>query len=256
VPVEIANPAYVLRTRQYGELDLIVTLLTESHGKITGIAKAAKHSRRRFGGTLEPFVHVRAVFRQRPHGDLVFLVRCEFLEALRTFSEDVGRFAAGCYVLDLTDRMTIGRESGHEIYRLLHDALGLLARGVPVEPVLRAFELHLLTASGYDPALDRCRGCGTDLARGDRAFLVVDRGGLTCRRCVPAGEVVRPFSAATVRVLAALAARPLHEAVHAGEIPSEARTVAEHLLAVVSSGPVRSRAFLARTRVDSPSAVR
>src|SRR5262249_33274729 len=92
VSVEIASRAYVLRTRPYGELDLIATLLTETHGKVTGIAKAAKHSRRRFGGTLEPFVHVRAVFRQRPHGDLVFFVRCELLQALRTFVADIDRF--------------------------------------------------------------------------------------------------------------------------------------------------------------------
>ena len=256
MPVEIASRAYVLRTRPYGELDVIATLLTERHGKVTGIAKAAKHSRRRFGGTLQPFVHVQAVFRQRPHADLVFLLRLELLAALRTFSEDVDRFAAGSYVLDLTDRMTIGRESGHEVHRLLHEALGLLDRGAPVEPVLRAFELHLLAASGYEPALDRCRGCGTDLGRADTAFLVVERGGLACRRCVPPGELVRPFSPATVRVLAALAARPLAEAVHVGPIPSEARTVAEHLLAAVTSGPVRSRAFLSHTRVDSPSAVR
>ena len=256
MPVEIQSPAYVLRTRQYGELDLIVSLLTEGHGKITGIAKAAKHSRRRFGGTLQPFVHVRAVFLQRPHSDLVFLVRCELLDAFRTFSEDVGRFAAGSYVLDLTDRMTIGRESSREVYRLLHHALGLLDRGVAIEPLLRAFELHLLTASGYEPALDHCRRCGADLTRGDTAFLVVERGGLTCRRCIPAGELVRPFSPATVRALAALASRPLDEAPEVGPIPAEARTVAEHLVATVSSGPVRSRAFLAHTRVDSPSPVR
>lgn len=254
--VEIASPAYVLRTRPYGELDVIATLLTDRHGKITGIAKAAKHSRRRFGGTLQPFVHVRAVFRQRPHGDLVFLVRFELLEAFRTFSESVERFAAGSYVLDVTDRMTIGRESSHEVFGLLHEALGLLDRGASIEPVLRAFELHLLAATGYEPALDRCRGCGTDLGRGDTAFLVVERGGLACRRCVPAGELVRPFAPSTVRVLAALATRPLAEAVEVGPIPVEARAVAEQMLATVTSGPVRSRALLARMRVDSPSAVR
>ncbi len=256
MPVETQSPAYVLRTRSYGELDVIATLLTAGHGKITGIAKAAKHSRRRFGGTLQPFVQVRAVFLQRPHSDLVFLVRCELLNALRTFAEDVGRFAAGSYVIDLTDRMTIGRESSDQVYRLVDEALTLLDRGVPVEPLLRAFELHLLTASGYEPALDRCRRCAIDLSRGDGAFLVVERGGLTCRRCIPPGELVRPFSPSTVRVLAALAARPLEEAPAVGPIPGEARTVAEHLVAMVSSGPVRSRAFLAHTRVDSPSPVR
>jgi DNA repair protein RecO (recombination protein O) len=256
VSVEIASPAYVLRTRPYGELDVIATLLTERHGKITGIAKAAKHSRRRFGGTLQPFVHVRAVFQQRPHSDLVFLVRCELLAALRSFSEDLDRFAAGSYVIDLTDRMTVGRESGHEVHRLLDEALGLLDRGMPIDPLLRAFELHLLATTGYEPALDRCRGCGTDIGGADTAFLVVERGGLACRRCVPPGELVRPMAPSTARVLAALATRPLAEAVDVGPIPSEARTVAEHLLAVVTSGPVRSRAFLSRSRVDSTPTVR
>ena len=116
----------MLRTRPYGELDVIATLLTEGHGKITGIAKAAKHSRRRFGGTLQPFVNVRAVFRQRPHADLVFLVRCELLRPLAVFSQDVDRFAAGSYVVELTDRMTVGRDSGREVYHLLHEALVLL----------------------------------------------------------------------------------------------------------------------------------
>jgi DNA repair protein RecO (recombination protein O) len=220
---------------------VIATLLTATHGKVTGIAKAAKHSRRRFGGTLEPFVHVRAVFRQRPHADLVFLVRCELLEALRSFTTDLDRFAAGAYVLDLTDRMTAGRESGAEIHRLLHEALGLLDRGAEVDPLLRAFELHLLTASGYEPALDRCRSCDASLAGGDTAFLVVARGGLTCRRCVPPDEVIRPFSPVTAAVLARLATSPLDAAAQAGPIPAEARSVAEHLLAAVVSGPIRSR---------------
>ncbi len=254
--VEIASPAYLLRSRQYGELDVIATLLTATHGKITGIAKAAKHSRRRFGGTLQPFVHVRAVFRQRPHADLVFLVRCELLDVRRSFSEDVDRFAAGSYLLDLADRMTVGRDSGPDVFRLLHEALALLDGGAPVEPLLRAFELHLLAASGYAPALGRCRGCDADLAEHDTAFLVVDRGGLTCRACVPPGELVRPFAPATARVLSALASRPLEESARSGHIPTEARAVAENMLANVVSGPLRSRAFLMRTRVDSPSSVR
>jgi DNA repair protein RecO (recombination protein O) len=253
---ETAARAYVLRTRPYGELDVIATLLTESHGKITGIAKAAKHSRRRFGGTLQPFVHVRVVFRQRPHSDLVFLVRCELLDTLPAFSADVDRFAAGSYVLDLTDRMVIGRESGHEVYRLVHEALVLLDRGAAPEPLLRAFELHLLGASGYAPALDRCRGCGVDLDGAEAVFLVIERGGLTCRRCVPPGELVRPFGRATARALATLASRTLADAATAVPLPSEARGVAEQLLAAVTSGPVRSRAFLSRSRVDSPTPVR
>src|SRR5207247_7539818 len=89
VPRELATSALVLRTRPYGESDRIVTLLTEQHGKLTGIAKGAKNSRRRFAGTLEPFVRIRAVFRQRTGTELAFLLRCEFLGVWRASSVPV-----------------------------------------------------------------------------------------------------------------------------------------------------------------------
>jgi DNA repair protein RecO len=152
--------------------------------------------------------------------------------------------------------MTVGRDSGREVYHLLHQALTLLDRQAPIEAVLRAFELHLLTATGYAPALDRCRGCSTSLHRGDTAFLVVERGGLSCRRCIPPGELVRPFAAETARVLSQLATRPLADAAAIGPIPAEARVVAEHLLTAVATGPIRSRAFLTRSRIDSTPPVR
>src|SRR5262249_4352929 len=173
----------------------IVTFITEQHGKVTGIAKGAKNSKRRFAGTLEPFVHVRVFFRQRSASDLVFLLRCELIEALRGITADIDRFAAGSYVLDLTDRMVLGRESGAEVYTLVREALALLAGGAAPDPLLRAVEMHLLRASGYAPAFDRCRVCG---ALADTAlFLAVERGGLLCRRCVPPGAPVRPVGVET-----------------------------------------------------------
>jgi DNA repair protein RecO (recombination protein O) len=244
----------VLRTRAFGESDRIVTLLTAQHGKITGIAKGAKNSRRRFAGTLEPFVHIRAVFRQRPSSELVFLLRCELLSALRGFSRDLDRFAAGSYVLELTDRLVFGRESGSDIYDLVHEALTLLDAGSSTSPVLRAFELHMLTATGYAPALDRCRSCGT---AAEALFLDAERGGVACRRCVTAGRVVKPVTPETMRVLARLAATPLGEAAAAPDsIPVEAAAAAEHLIAAVVQGPLRTREFMLRARVDSPGFVR
>jgi len=255
---ELVTPALVLRTRPYGESDRIVTLITEQHGKVTGIAKGAKNSRRRFAGTLEPFVLVRAVFRQRASSDLVFLLRCELVGTLRAFTRDLDRFAAGSYVLELIDRMVFGREPGREVYALVHDALTLLDAGAPADPVLRAFELHLLAASGYAPALDRCGACGRAGDGEAPRYLARERGELVCRRCVRAGEPVRPVTAAAARELARLARRPLAEAAAGTDaaILHEAASVTEQLLAAVTSGPARSLDLLGRTRVDSPQGVR
>lgn len=256
---EIVTLAFVLHARPFGESDRIVTLLTEDHGKVSGIAKGAKNSRRRFGGTLEPFLLIRAVFRQRSASDLVFLLRCELVQVLRTFTLDLDRFAAGSYLLELVDRMVLGRESGRDIYRLLHDGLSLIDGGASCEPLLRAFELHLLAASGYAPAFDRCVVCGLAADDSRALYLSVERGGLLCRPCVRPGEAVRPLGSTAVGALAALAARPLAEATAATSDPgvlAEAAAAAEHLLAGVTTGPVRSRAFMARNRIDSPSTVR
>ena len=253
MPVELSTPAFVLRTRPYGESDLIVTFITERHGKLTGIGKGARNSRRRFPGTLQPFLHVRLVFNQRSATDLVFLLRCELLESLRGITHELERYAAASYVLDLTDRMVLGQESGAEVYDLVREALGLLAAGAPLDPLLRAVELHLLRASGYAPAFDRCRRCGTppDTA----LFLAVERGGLLCRRCVPPNERVVPVGVETAALLTRLAAGSLAEAA-GGHGLEEASRVTMELLAGATSGPVRSRAFLARARIDSPPSLR
>jgi DNA repair protein RecO (recombination protein O) len=258
VPRELATPAFVLRTRPYGESDRIVTLMTEQHGKLTGIAKGAKNSRRRFGGTLEPFVRILAVFQQRPTSDLVFLLRCELLGVWRAFTRDLDRFAAGSYVLELTDRMILGREPGREVYRLLYDALALLDGGAATDPVLRAFELHLLAATGYAPALDRCRACGVAAGEAGVLYLTVERGGFVCRTCVRPGEVVRPIAGRTVRELARLAASPLADAASGADpnVLGDAASVAEQLIGAVTSGPVHARELIARTRVDSPRGLR
>lgn len=233
----------MLRTRPYGESDRIVTLITATQGKVTGIAKGAKNSRRRFAGTLEPFVCIRASFRHRQSTDLVFLLRCELVQALRTFTRDLERYAAGSYVLELADRMVHGREPGAEVYRLVRDAVVLLDGGAAVSPLLRAFELHLLAATGYAPDLDRCRRCGRPTA--DPAYLAAARGGLFCRACVPPNEPVRVVSRAASLALTRLAQAPLADAGGAMP-PPEATAVTEQLLAAVITAPMRSRAFLER----------
>jgi DNA repair protein RecO (recombination protein O) len=242
--VEITTDALVLRTRPYGESDRIVTLITATQGKVTGIAKGAKNSRRRFAGTLEPFVCIRASFRHRPSTDLVFLLRCELVKALRTFTRDLERYAAGSYVLELADRMVHGREPGAEVYRLVREAVVLLDAGIAVTPLLRAFELHLLAATGYTPDLGHCRGCGRPTP--DPAYLAAARGGLFCRACVPVNEPVRAVSRAASSALTRLARAPLADAADGTLLPAEATGVTEQLLAAVITAPMRSRAFLER----------
>ena len=55
------SEAIVLRTYPLREADLLVTLFTRLEGKVNGVARSAKKSKRRFGGALEPLTYVRAI---------------------------------------------------------------------------------------------------------------------------------------------------------------------------------------------------
>ena len=64
----LSTVGIVLRRREYGDFDLIVTFLTQDHGKITLIAKSAKKSAKRFPGILEPFSQLQISFRKSQIG--------------------------------------------------------------------------------------------------------------------------------------------------------------------------------------------
>src|SRR5499427_3856541 len=106
MPVEESSPAIVLRARDYAEADRIVTLLTRDFGKLSGIAKGAKASRRRFERKLEPFTNAMLYFRRRPHGQLIFITRAERLEGAPREFDDLGQIALGSYMLELADALT------------------------------------------------------------------------------------------------------------------------------------------------------
>ena len=53
------SEAIVLRTYPLREADLLVTLFTRTEGKVRGVARSAKKSKRRFGGALEPLTLVK-----------------------------------------------------------------------------------------------------------------------------------------------------------------------------------------------------
>ena len=209
-PAETNTPAIVIRARAFGDADKIVTFLTRDLGKVSGIAKGAKHSKRRFVNVLEPFTHVTARLRLRPNSDLAFISACELIDAHHAFARDLAKFARASYVLELTDRMVRGREAGAEVYELVRNVLTLLeGPSATADGVLRAFDLHLLRLTGYEPVLDRCRRCGTLADSVETLYVYAARGGVLCGGCRGDGRAY-VVSRATLQRLCALASTPLN----------------------------------------------
>ena len=246
MPAEESTSAIVLRARDYSESDRIVTLLTRDFGKLSGIAKGAKASRRRFERKLEPFSHVMLFFRRRPHGQLVFITRAERGESVPpALEDDLGKIALGSYMLELADALTSEEAEAAAAYRVLLDALDVLGRGVASHALRHAYELKLLGATGYGLEFGRCRLCGCVEAETGTVYFVAARGGVICTRCranAPEGAV--RLSAANAAILARLNTASFDEASALTHGGADGALALARFLASILDRKLRSVEFL------------
>jgi DNA repair protein RecO (recombination protein O) len=197
------TPAIVLRTWPFGESDKIVSFLTESHGKLTGIAKGAKRSRKRFVNSLEPFSLVNLRFQDRAHSNLAFIVASDLAVGFKHLLTSLEKISFASYLVEITDGLIGERDENHLVFRHLKDGLTHLDERSTSLTFLTSFELKLLKLAGYQPLLDSCRRCGRE--RWDQCptrwhFSPRD-GGILCESCSRLRKEIFSLSAATLEIL-------------------------------------------------------
>src|ERR671923_3096688 len=92
------TPAIVLRSRPFGESDKIVSFLSENYGKLTGIAKGAMRSRKRFVNSLEPFSLVNLRFQDRPHSNLAFILASDLSLGFKHLATSLEKISYASYL--------------------------------------------------------------------------------------------------------------------------------------------------------------
>ena len=192
--MSILDLAIVIRSQPFKERDRLVTFMTENHGRLSGIAKGAIHSKR-FGGSLDLFTCSEIRFKEGRSSELVFIeeanIRRDFLE-LRTQLENMS--AAG-YFADLCYRLTEEKHPSREIFLLLAHFLKLLETAHVTYEIVRAFEIKLLERLGWAPVLEECVACEAPFFQEElppeESFvaLAIEKGGFLCHRCSKARNV-------------------------------------------------------------------
>ena len=172
------SEAIVLRTYPLREADLLVTLFTRNEGKVKGVARSAKKSKKRFGGALEPMTYVQVFYDDREGRELARLDACEVIESPLATEMTYPRAAALAHVAELLDELLPEREASDAIFRLTLSVLSRL-RGSEIWMPVTYFELWLTRLVGFLPDLSECMACGKPL-NGSRAFFHVLADGLMC----------------------------------------------------------------------------
>jgi DNA repair protein RecO (recombination protein O) len=182
----IRTEALILRSVDLGESDRILHLLVPEIGRLPVIAKGARRSVRRFSGTLDLFNHVKIQVDIRRPNSLARLDQASLIDPFLAMRSETARFALGCYLLELFDRLAPERGVRADMRRLFSFALGALRMVAERAPNLRLrtlIELRALDALGLRPEFSRCVRCGsTPAGRGPIGFHVAE-GGVVCDPC-------------------------------------------------------------------------
>jgi DNA repair protein RecO (recombination protein O) len=171
----IKTQAIVLRRVEYSEADFILTLLTPHHGKISAIAKGVRRPTSKLSGHVELYHHLHMLLRQGRNLHIVSQVelRNPFLE----LGVDLEHIGYASHFAELIDRFTIdNEESTAAFYLLLAGLKWLTEPEVDLRLAARYFEIKLLEAMGYAPALFVCAMSGEQLAASDHFYSAADGG--------------------------------------------------------------------------------
>ncbi|MSP39221.1 MAG: DNA repair protein RecO [Deltaproteobacteria bacterium] len=210
MPPSLVTPAIVLRSRPFGESDRIVSFLTADFGKITGIAKGAMRSRKRFVNSLEPFAQVNLHFQDRAQSGLAFIVAADLVVGYRHLARSLETISHAAYLVEITDGLVGEREESMAVYHHLRDGLRRLEEHGTSFRLLIAFELKLLRLVGYQPVLDNCKRCAHEFPDPEITlwyFSPAD-GGVLCNSCASVRREALPLGAKAIEILTALQAEP------------------------------------------------
>ena len=199
--------AIVLRSLDYGESDRIITFYTDDFGKLTGIAKGARRSKKRFPNALELFSCSNILFSKRSRGGLALIESCNVITHYPGIRSDLEKTLVASYFIDLTNQFTQEGEKNRSLFQLLQNFLEIIDTGNNSDIITRLFELRLLKLKGFEPVLDRCITCKTPvdeigIAYRNRPLLFnLARGGIKCPRCSFDNKNSIPVSIGTIMTL-------------------------------------------------------
>lgn len=188
--------AIVIAVTDYREADLLVTVFSLEHGKLRGIARNARKSRKRFGGALELFarLHLQVVVQE----GLCPISEADIVTVFPRIRQDLAKIGHAAYACELTDRLLPEGMRNPRMFRLLVSYLDRLDQATVTSSDRRFFEVNLLNILGYRLPIDHCADCGAQLEGAPGGSFARRGAGLLCSAC---GRSGRTIGAATVALL-------------------------------------------------------
>lgn len=141
--------AIVLKRRNIGEADRVVTIFSKEYGRMKVIAKGVRRVHSRRAPYLEVFSHVTLTLHKGKTWDT--LSEATPINAFPVLRASLPKISEGYYLCELVDALMPEHQEHRDVYTLLLSALTALNDTVGNDPteVSEQFALELLRILGY-----------------------------------------------------------------------------------------------------------
>ncbi len=174
----------VIRKKDFGEADKILTLYTRDRGRVTAFAPGARKVTSRKASATELFTHGVYFFSEGKNMDVI--TESEVLNSFYPLRDDLPKAALAFYLAELLDFLLPEGQPNYPVYRLFLESVSLLSRAKRRHELwVRAFEIKALSQLGYGPELFQCAHCTAPLSA--EKYFQAPSGGTVCRDCFEDG---------------------------------------------------------------------
>lgn len=222
------SPAIIMRSWHFGETDLLVSFFTLDKGRLKGVAKGARRSRRRFPNCLDLFCLASLEYDPKKKGDLHFLHSCRLINAFPGLRSGFSSLSLASYMIEFTEILFPQGVVDKRMFELLKKLFLAIDGNRRIDSIRMFFEAKAMTLGGYAINLDKCCNCGRPYTGEGRAIFRQSKGGISCLRCERESSVSPGMEPDSVNALKTIQSAPLSRLLALsldGEVAREIRPV-------------------------------
>jgi DNA repair protein RecO len=119
----VKTPAVVLKADNYRESSKLITLYTQSHGKVRTIAKGVRNTKTRWGGALQSMAYLEAVFYFKENRTLHLLSGAEYIKSFHSIYDNEKKIELGLRIIELVNKAVMENQQNTAIFELLVETL-------------------------------------------------------------------------------------------------------------------------------------
>ncbi|MGD8226489.1 MAG: DNA repair protein RecO [Desulfobacteraceae bacterium] len=223
------SPAIIVRVKEFGESDLLVTFFTPAKGQLKGVAKGARRSRKRFVNCLDICSLVNLEYTsKRREGTLCLLHSGKLINGYPGLRSDFTALSKASFMIELTEILFPFGVSDPKMFELLKEAFAAMTEGEALNLIPVIFEVKAMALGGYRINLERCSMCGRPYKAEGMAVFNRAEGSISCLKCQPESALLPGMRPETVNALKQMQTEPLSDLKGiklADEILKEIKTV-------------------------------